>query len=98
MSNIYYYLVDFNAGNYNSILPGIKYLQIKGKADDAAKSIIISNEIINSIYATQCSKEEAQVILDLWIDDENLIPEKNFESKDILQEKIYLTKYENIQL
>ena len=90
MSTIYYYLFDYDSGNYDSIIAREKYIQIKGKANDAAKAIVISLELIISEHITQYTFEETQAILDQWIDEENAVPESRY------QEKINLAQYNGV--
>ena len=94
---MFYYLITLINGNYSDYVAEHKFLQVKGK-NDCSAAIIISYESITGDNVSVKTEDDAQIILDLWIDDENLIPKKDFEGKDIFQDKIDISKYRNVPI
>jgi hypothetical protein len=84
------YLTENEGRNEPSCLQQISFVHVKCKTDCSKTIIVTENEIVapNIVELTQ---EEAQTMLDYWIDEENLSPELNAESGEpIFQKKIYL--------
>ena len=70
------------------------YIHVKGRADGLQVLIIANESNILDIEGTiLLSKEEAQALLDQWIDDENVNPEVGLKGEFVVQSKIDLGKY-----
>ena len=88
---MHYYLVDNINRDEPQIVKESLYIRIKGKADGSQTAIISFDPIVG---LTDLTKEELQVILDQWIDDENINPETDIYGNLLIQSKINLGQYD----
>ena len=90
-----YFLVTCPSKNTLNILVDFTYIHIKAYAD-GTKIIIQSsnNQVVEEEHISLKSKEEAQTILNSWIDEENLAPELDPKGNSMMQDYINLDKFE----
>jgi len=89
---IKYYLINCVNKNPSTILGDKDYIHVKAHVDGKQVAIISLEEIICENIEEK-TKEELQIILDKWIDTENISPEKDVDNNEILQTKIDINKF-----
>lgn len=85
---MYYYLVLCPYKNSN-FLDGNSYAHIKSHADGTKIAIMSSYGITHENVILK-TKQELQVILDEWVDNENEVPCIDIDGNDMIQKKIKL--------
>jgi len=90
-----FYLVNCENKKPEIYLDGFDYVHIK--AHTLGKQvIIITNDTILHEDVIEKTQEEAQAILDSWINTENENPEKDDEGNDILQIELDIEKFKGL--
>lgn len=87
-----YYLIQCENKNPSTVLGDKEYIHVKAHVEGKQVAIISSDEIAGENIIEK-TKEELQIILDEWIDAENISPEKDVDNNDILQNKIDIDKF-----
>jgi hypothetical protein len=90
---VHYYLTTNVSRNEPEGIRAYSYIHVKAKVD-GSQTIIISDEDIVIDGVAKLSKADAQVVLDGWIDAENVAPEKDVDGIDLIQARINLDIYE----
>ena len=87
-----YYLVNCENKNPLIVIKNENYIHVKSHVEGKQITIITKEKIVGESIIEK-TKEELQVILDSWIDNENENPEKDIDGNDIIQDKINLNIY-----
>jgi len=88
----YFYLVNCENKNPFTVLGDKEYIHVKAHVEGKQVAIISFDELSGENIEEK-TKEELQIILDEWIDAENINPEKDVDNNDILQNKIDINKF-----
>ena len=89
---IYFYLVNCEDFNPKVYFNGFKFIHVKAHTSGLYVAILSKDEIINE-HVVSKTEEELQALLDIWIDYENVNPEKRTDGSDIIQDKIILENF-----
>jgi len=87
-----YYLINCYNRNPSTVLGYKEYIHVKAHVEGKQVAIISFDELSGENIEEK-TKEELQIILDEWIDAENINPEKDVDNNDILQNKIDINKF-----
>lgn len=88
----YFYLITNVNRNEPEIIKSYSYIHVKARKD-ANLTLIITKEEINYSLFENLSQEEAQILVDSWIDEENINPELDIDGNELIQSKINLNWY-----
>lgn len=89
---MHFYLTTNDNRREPEAIYSVEYVHVKAKGDGSQTVIITEDEIIDPACAPK-TQEEAQAILDAWIDEENETPTQDLEGNDIVQRRITLESY-----
>jgi hypothetical protein len=90
-----YYLVENVDRNMPEELQGSSYTHIKARADGFQTVILSDEDFPTSESILEMSKEAAQILLNIWIDEENQPPlPQDVEGNEIRQSYINLEIYD----
>lgn len=87
---MYFYLIQCENKN-TDFLEG-NYVHIKAKTDGSEIAVISESEITNNDVITK-TQAELQIILDDWVDAENVDPPLDIDGIETLQTNIDLMKF-----
>jgi len=90
-----FYLTNNDARKEPIVLLDEDYIHVKAKCD-GSQTVIICHEKIDAPSMTEMSKQEAQSLLDTWIDEENVLPYQiDINGNEIIQSYIDLEGFLN---
>lgn len=89
----YFYVTDNTGKCEPELLEAVDYIHVKARTDGDSTIIITEQELPEDDGLTLLSQEDAQSLLNEWIDSENEDPPKNVDGVDMLQAYISLESF-----
>ena len=86
------YIATYVNGGVPESLDEVAYVHIKGHVDGELTIVITLDPLVDPLLVEK-TKEQAQAILDEWIDAENVSPPLDKEGNPILQSRINLEQF-----